>query len=407
MKVRQALAIKGIGGDFWKDRQAINAGAIEDGFAYEGKAVTPGFKTICQSSEAICIMLILEDGQIAYGDGTSVAYSAQSGRDGVLFAEEYIPFIEKEVLPRLVGKDLYSFKELSEEFDNLLVDGKKLHTGIRYGVTQAILDGIAKAKKITMAEVIANEYCTKIVNKPIALFAQSSSDWYYLVDKIILRRVPIFPHASINTIAKLDKFQAYVEWTKNRIQKLTNNTYQPILHYDLYGTVGMKFGADFKKIISYLNTLSKVASPYQLRLEDPFIMPDRYSQIEQMGRLKSALKEEGIKIEIVADEQCNLFEDVKAFADVSAADVIQVKAPDLGGINNVVESILYCKKKGVISYLGGSCCETEVSAKACLHIALATGVDEFLIKPGLGVGTGYVVANNEMQRVLALMEKIS
>ena len=53
-------------------------------------------------------------------------------------------------------------------------------------------------------------------------------------------------------------------------------------------------------------------------------------------------------------------------------------------------------------YLGGSCCETEISAKACLHIALATGVDEFLIKPGLGAGTGYVIANNEMQRVLAL-----
>jgi methylaspartate ammonia-lyase len=405
MKIKQALVIEGAGGDFWKDRQAINAGAIQDGFAYEGDPVTPGFKSICQSSEAICFMLILEDGQIAYGDGTSVAYSALSGRDPVLFAKEYIPIVGKEVLPKLVGRDFYSFKELSEEFDNLLIRGKKLHTGIRYGITQAILDGIAKMKKITMAEVIANEYGTKIVTKPIPLFSQCSGDWYMMVDKIILRGVPIFPHASVNTIAKLDKFQAYVEWTRKRIQELTDNSYQPILHYDLYGTVGMKFGDDFAKIISYLTTLGKIASPYQLRLEDPLIMPDRDSQIEQMKRLKDALGQEGVKIEIVADEQCNLFEDVKAFADESAVDMIQVKAPDQGGINNVVESILYCKKKGLMAYLGGSCCETEISAKACLHIALATGADEFLIKPGLGVGTGYVIANNEMQRVLALIKQ--
>ena len=157
MKISQASVIEGVGGDFWKDRQAIRAGAIEDGYTYEGRPITPGFKSIIQPSEAICIMLILEDGQIAYGDGTSVAYSNLSGRDPVLFAKEYIPIVEKEVLSKLVGKDLYSFKELSEEFDNFLVDGNKLHTGIRYGITQAILDSVAKAKKITMAEVIANK----------------------------------------------------------------------------------------------------------------------------------------------------------------------------------------------------------------------------------------------------------
>ena len=93
MKIKQAIVTEGTGGDFWWDRQAIMAGVKRDGFIYEGKPLTPGFKTITQPSEAICIMLILEDGQIAYGDGTSVAYSAFSGRDPVLFAKEYIPII--------------------------------------------------------------------------------------------------------------------------------------------------------------------------------------------------------------------------------------------------------------------------------------------------------------------------
>jgi methylaspartate ammonia-lyase len=36
---------------------------------------------------------------------------------------------------------------------------------------------------------------------------------------------------------------------------------------------------------------------------------------------------------------------------------------------------------------------------------LATGADEFLINPGVGVGANYVMANNEMQRMLALMKQ--
>lgn len=405
MKIHQAYVLEGVGGDFWRDREAIQSGAVEDGFAYEGKPITPGFTTIVQSSEAVCIMLVLEDGQTACGDGTSVAYSALSGRDPLLFAKNYIPIVEKEVIPKLIGKDLHSFRSLAAELDHLLVQGKRLHSGIRYGLTQAILDGVAKANRTTMAEVVAREYGTKMVQEPIPLFAQcSSSDWYTMVDKIILRRIPIFPHAAVNTLSKLDKFQAYVEWTRKRIQNLTEASYHPVLHYDLYGNVGRRFGRNFSKMITYLKSLSETASPYPLRLEDPLIMSNRDSQIEQMQRLRRALKEEGLKIEIVADEWCNEFQDVQAFADASAADLIQLKPPDLGGIHHLVESILYCQQKGTMTYLGGSCCETEMSARACLHVALATGVDEFLIKPGVGVGTGYVIAHNEMQRVLALIK---
>jgi len=404
MKINRALAISGVGGSFWKDFQAIAAGAKGDGFSYEGEPLTAGFKTICQSSEAICFMLVMEDGQIAYGDGTSVAYSALSGRDPVLFAEKYLPVVEKEILPKLGGIDLDSFKELSEEFDDITVNGERLHTGIRYGITQALLDGVAKARKRTMAEIVAFEYGTEIVNKPVPLFAQCSSDWHMMVDKMILRRVPILPHAAINTVDKLVKLEPFIEWTRERISKLANSGYRPILHYDLYGSIGMKFGFDVENTISYLKTLSQAASPYQIRLESPFIMSDRDSQIKQMGTLREALKEKCINVEIVADEWCNSVEDVRMFADEHAADVIQIKAPDMGGINNTIEAILYCKKNGIIPYLGGSCCETEISAKASIHIALATGADEFLIKPGFGVETGYVIARNEMQRVLALIK---
>ena len=42
--------------------------------------------------------------------------------------------------------------------ESIQVDGKRLHTAIRYGVSQAILDAVAKSSKRLMCEVVADEY---------------------------------------------------------------------------------------------------------------------------------------------------------------------------------------------------------------------------------------------------------
>jgi len=86
----------------------------------------------------------------------------------------------------------------------------------------------------------------------------------------------------------------------------------------------------------------------------------------------------------------------------NAADMIQIKTPDLGGINNIVEAILYCKSKGVGAYCGGTCNETDRSAQICTHIAIACGADQCLAKPGMGVDEGYMIVFNEMNRVISL-----
>jgi methylaspartate ammonia-lyase len=38
----------------------------------------------------------------------------------------------------------------------------------------------------------------------------------------------------------------------------------------------------------------------------------------------------------------------------------------------------------------------------CVHVALATGADQILAKPGMGVDEGMSIVGNEMARVLAL-----
>ena len=98
------------------------------------------------------------------------------------------------------------------------VEGKRLHTAIRYGITQALLDAVAKARKVTMAEVIQADYNTglEITKRPI--FTQSGDDRYMNADKMIIKGADVLPHALINNVKEklgetLEKsYLYYVKW---------------------------------------------------------------------------------------------------------------------------------------------------------------------------------------------------
>ena len=122
-----------------------------------------------------------------------------------------------------------------------------------------------------------------------------------------------------------------------------------------------------------------------------------------LSKLCRMNRERGIPVKIVADEWCNTFEDVVDFSDAKAGDMIQIKTPDLGGVNNIIEAVLYCKKAGTEAYQGGTCNETNRSAEICTNIAMAVKPDLILAKPGMGVDEGFMIVNNEMQRILAYM----
>ncbi len=104
----------------------------------------------------------------------------------------------------------------------------------------------------------------------------------------------------------------------------------------------------------------------------------------------------------MADEWCNTLEDIRDFTDARACHMVQIKTPDLGGIQNTVDSVLYCKERGMEAYQGGTCNETDVSARACVHVAVAARADLILAKPGMGFDEGFTIVNNEMERILAV-----
>ena len=411
MKIIDVVCSAGKTGFYFDDQRAIKAVAGHDGMFYLGETVTPGFETIRQSGESISVQLILEDGQVAFGDCAAVQYSGAGGRDPLFLAKDFIPVIEKEIAPKLIGRDLNNFKTLAEEFDSMQVEGKRLHTAIRYGITQALLDAVAKARKVTMAEVIQADYNTglEITKRPI--FTQSGDDRYMNADKMIIKGADVLPHALINNVKeKLGEHGEilldYVKWLRDRIlAKRVNPEYYPIFHIDVYGTIGAAFNCDTVKMADYIATLVEAAKPFKLRIEGPMDVEDRDKQIEALAALTAEVDRRGIEVELVADEWCNTLEDIKLFADKKAGHVVQIKTPDLGGVNNIADAILYCNKVGIGSYCGGTCNETNRSAEVTTNIGMACGALQVLAKPGMGVDEGFMIVFNEMARVEALVNR--
>ncbi len=413
MKIVDVVCSAGRTGFYFDDQRAIKTGAKANGAAYEGRPVTEGFTSVRQAGESISVMLILEDGQVAYGDCAAVQYSGAGGRDPLFLAKDFIPVIEKHIKPVLVGAEAKSFKTLAEKVDKMEVEGKRLHTAIRYGVTQAILDGVAKATKRLMCDVVADEYGCAVSEKMIPIFTQSGDNRYENADKMIMKRAQILPHALINNVdTKLGRdgkfLIEYVAWLRKRILELRiDETYNPILHIDVYGTIGAAFGNDnYEEMANYIGKLAETAKPFALRIEGPMDVEDREGQMLALKKLTEKIDEKGISAELVADEWCNTLDDIKYFADNKAGHMVQIKTPDLGGVNNIIEAVLYCKGKGIGAYQGGTCNETDRSAQVCVNIAMAVQPVQILAKPGMGVDEGYMIVFNEMQRILALRKAL-
>ncbi len=409
MKIVDVKCAKALTGFYFDDQRAIKQNAAHDGFTYIGNPVTAGFSAVRQAGEAVSVLIILADGQIAHGDCAAVQYSGAGGRDPLFLANDFIPIIEQDIKPLLLGQEATCFRRLAEQVDQLTDgNGKKIHTALRYGVTQAILDAVAKANKKLMCEIVAEEYHTSVSKQEIPIFAQSGDDRYDNVDKMIIKQAKVLPHGLINNVQeKLGRHGEllldYVKWLRSRIMQLrVNPDYIPTLHIDCYGTIGIAFQNDTAKMVEYFQQLEQAAAPLALRIEGPLDVEEREGQIRALAELTRHLHQENIMVQIVADEWCNTLEDIKLFADSRAGDMLQIKAPDLGGINNIIDAVLYCKTKGIGAYLGGTCNETDRSAQVCVHLAMATQPDQVLAKPGMGVDEGYMIVFNEMQRILAL-----
>lgn len=410
MKITNVLTVPGLTGFFFDDQRAIKAGAASDGFTYKGSSVTPGFKAIRQKGESLAIMLELENGGWVHGDCAAVQYSGAGGRDPLFLAEDYA----QEILPRL--REFLMGRDTSAGFRGLMADfndwsgstGFPRHLALGYGISQALLAAVAVANRETMAETVVREFELNPHYQSVPIFCQTGDGRYDNADKMILKGVDIIPHGLINNIreklgSRGEKLADYIAWLRDRVAAIGHPGYNPVLHLDVYGTLGLAFANNMDRVARYMVEMAEVAKPLDLRIEGPVDMEGKNLQIEALAELRNRVEVMGSGVEIVADEWCNTLEDIRDFAAHGAGHMLQIKTPDLGSVENLVEAVTHCKEKGIGSYLGGTCNETDQSAKVCVNIAVATGPDQMLAKPGMGVDEGLMLVYNEMQRILAII----
>jgi len=408
MKIEKILWSVGRSGFFNEDLTSIKAGAIQNGLIYRDAPVTQGFKSIVQPGASISILLILEDGLVGFGDCTDVIFAGQAGRDKLFNPDDHQDFLDN-VLPQLLsGKSVTEFRALAEEVDRLEYGGERLHAALRYGITQAILHATSLVNRMTIAEVVASEYDCALIDLPIPILANCEPFDHITIDKAIVKQAALLPHGAFPNVerdlgSKGEKLMAYATRLLARIEEIGEPGYRPGIHFDLYGSAAELFECDVTKMAVYFGKLAQAVAPFDLYIESPAVMANRSEQIQLFSALRQKISEMDIKVKLIADEWCNTLEDIREFSDANAADFVQVKTPDLGGVNNTIEALLYAREHGVGACLGGSGNETDQSTRITTQIGIACAPTFMLSKPGFGCDEAMMILTNEMNRVLTLV----
>lgn len=405
--IRDVILAPGNGSFFYDDQAAIRAGVVHDGFRYLGAPLTPGFVTVRMPARSLSIGLVLSDDVIVWGDMMSVQYSGAGGRDPLFQVGTIETVTRSVVIPRLLAADVSNFLGACERV-LAFHENKRLPLAIEYGVSQALLRAAAHFDRTTLAEVICSEFSLPLPERPVPIFAQSGDSREINVDKMILKSVDVLPHGLINSREKFGAsgktFREFAKWVAKRTIEIGEPGYHPVLHFDLYGWIGHEIGMDAEKIADFIARLADDIPGYRLHIECPADFGSTEAQLREYAKIVALLDRRGTEAKVVVDERCNTLDDIRLFAEAKAAHLVQIKMPDVGSIADTARAVLVCKENGIGAYVGGSCTETDLSARAAVNIAVATQADMMLAKPGMGVDEGISIVGNEQRRLLSILK---
>ncbi len=393
---------------------------------------------------------------VVWGDCVGVAHGTTAGREPVFRASAGLRSIRDVVGPTLRGQSITSFRQLTGEIEALTETGqvpsqdpvdpgesadrpakrvsrrdllttplrilrtadearsevawkiveRPLHAAVRYGVSQALLKAVAVSRQQTMAEVISAEWDLPLANRSVPIHAQGRLGRHGDADRMIVRRADSLGREVMEGVPDQlgpdrGALIRYVRWLKTRAQQLGGPDYRPAFHLDFQGALGRIYENNLGRILGHIHRLQAQALPYPLRVESPLIMDSRDAHLKALGTLREYIEFRKLEVELVADEWINTLDDVRALVEARAADMVHIRMPALGGVQKSVEAVLTCQEAGLGTLLGGSCTETDLSARVTAHVALAVQPDLLMAKPGSGVDGSICLLQNEMARTLA------
>ena len=135
-RIRQVLAVPATGAGYYEDLAALQAEHVPLPQRFTAPPRTPGFRAVREVAEAVSVGLVLDSGQVAWGDCVAVSYSARSGRWPVFRTGAGLASVEATVAPALEGRVLGSFREMAAGVEALTEVVEVVRPGYGQGARQ-------------------------------------------------------------------------------------------------------------------------------------------------------------------------------------------------------------------------------------------------------------------------------
>ncbi len=399
---------------------------------------------VAQRQEIVLIGLQLSNGRIAWGDCVADPYTA------IPFTVQYgLEAIETYVRPRLHRQTITSLPILMEHLagirETVLVTEthqppppkpkgpsrrdilrgswqpptavpepvinryeveRPLHPALQYGLSQALLKAVALAQGKSVLTVLCDTYDLPLSPTAVPLHAEINPHLPLDIATIIDNPIQSVGYSTSGSNPALELghngevLQRFVRQLKESLREKVDP--QTLAFYlTVRGGYGHLCDNNLGKILGMLVGLEKVAEPFLVRIQDPFMLNEQAEQIKQMANLKSYLESRGMKLQLVAQAGIQSAADALAFVAGGAAHMLHLHLPQIGDIGAAITTTKICQENDIGTLWGGSPKETEVAARLSVQVALAAQATLLLVKNGHLGSRAVSQIYNEMARALA------
>jgi methylaspartate ammonia-lyase len=398
-KIIDVQTYRGWGGYFFEDIDKIRQKFIPTADRYHSSTDHDRYPFVRTPAPVVGVGIKLDDGSVHWGDGVAVSFGGKAGRAGPGSPGELEKWFKSDFKSWCVGRDVSTWKQLEESF---LQGQKTTPPFVRYAVSQAFLSACSHVNQMPSASLIARDLGLTVSKTPIPLHGSSGANWDDTVDRMLARRLSYLPQGQFENLdAQIGSGGGQLlKWIDVFKQRAVRFNYKTTLTLDFHGALDSIFAGSDTKIADFIITMAQKAAPHALHVESPVVGKTLEDHAQRLSTIRLRVQVSSPSTKIIADEWANEVADIKFLLDQNAVDGVHIKMPDTGSLSECAEAIKICKKAKIFSLLGGSCTETDIGARASVHLALACQPDALLVKPGMGFDESFALMNNEMARHL-------
>lgn len=276
---------------------------------------------------------------------------------------------------------------------------RSLHPAVRYGVSQALLAAVARARGVTPGDVIADEYNLPGPATAVPLLSTvgtvdaTAVACAHRVAALSIRWPGDHPEEELGR--NNGRLQGYLRRLTEYLARTAGEGYRPAIHLDVGGGLGALYDGNAGKLLGAFYGLERVAAPHPLYVADPVRMDGRDEQIARMAELKNFIALRDLSLRLAAGAWIDSPAGAAAFLEAGAADLLHLDVVRLGGVHPTVEIALAAREQGL-----GVLLQSHGDA-AVAHVALALRPTFLSTGPDYEDGRGIAAFHNEIVRTLA------